>query len=202
MTTIKIPDEDRLIEELNGIGSLLVAREWHRAAVVYAFTGIGGPRNSAQPDWPRRTILEFTRLGIKGLTTPKSVRRYRRAWELAIENGWAPPVDAGDTVDLPEEPFPEWTATMPEYIAPAVEDEFEPTPRMGHSLLTELDLMRKRIERCVVIVQRTPGLSLDQRTDALEYLDEVDAASRNLRLAIQGVDVSTPAGDNSRWETW
>lgn len=110
MTTIRVPTASELRERLDGIDRLLTARKWERAAIVYAFTDIGGPRNSGRekPDPPKLNIRDFAGQGYAGLTTNKSVTRYRDAWLTAISNGWAVPVEPGQEVTLPDEEFPAW----------------------------------------------------------------------------------------------
>jgi len=111
MTTIIIPATGaELRGRLDPIDRLLTARRWERAAVVFAFTDVGGPRNtpSHRPPAPKLNIRNFAGLGISGLTTPKAVSRYREAWITAIANGWAVPVEPGQEVELPDEPFPAW----------------------------------------------------------------------------------------------
>jgi hypothetical protein len=110
MTTIKIPEAGELRQRLAGLGRLLTARKWERAAIVFAFTDVGGPRNTPnhRPPPPRLNIRNFAGQGYTGLTTPKAVSRYREAWVTAIAHGWAVPVGPGDEVTLPDEPFPAW----------------------------------------------------------------------------------------------
>ena len=108
---IRIPTEIAVLRErLNGLGRLLTARKWERAAIVYAFTEPGeiGRGRWYKPDPPRMHIREFAAQGFVGLTTNKAVSRYRDAWVKAIDNGWAAPVKAGQLVRLPDKPFPPW----------------------------------------------------------------------------------------------
>lgn len=109
--TIRIPTEIAVVRErLNGLGRLLTARKWERAAIVYAFTEPGeiGRGRWYKPDPPRMHIREFAAQGFVGLTTNKAVSRYRDAWIAAINNGWAVPVSAGQLVRLPDKLFPAW----------------------------------------------------------------------------------------------
>lgn len=110
MTSIRIPTEYELADRLSGVDRLLTARKWERAAIVFAFTDVGGPRNTPNhtPPPPKLNIRQFAAQGYAGLTTPKAVNRYRDAWVTAIGNGWAVPVEPGDEVELPEGDFPAW----------------------------------------------------------------------------------------------
>lgn len=111
-TTIRIPNPDELDERLAGVDRLLIARAWEKAAIVFAYTDIGAPRNTPghTPEPPRLNIRQFAERGFAGLSTAKAVHRYRDAWVTAISNGWAVPVDPGDEVELPEAEFPAWGA--------------------------------------------------------------------------------------------
>jgi hypothetical protein len=111
MTEIKIPAAaEELRDRLTAGGMLATAKRWERAAIVFAYTEVGerGVSRWRQPVPPKMFIRQFAALGIVGLTTNKAVSRYRDAWVNAISNGWAVPVDPGDTVVLPEQDFPEW----------------------------------------------------------------------------------------------
>jgi hypothetical protein len=110
MTSVRIPQEHELRSRLSGLGVLLTARKWERAAIVYAFTEVGevGRGRWYKPQPPKMHIRDFAAKGYAGLTTNKSVSRYRDAWVTAINNGWAVPVVPGMAVLLPEQPFPAW----------------------------------------------------------------------------------------------
>ncbi|MBJ7325372.1 MAG: hypothetical protein JHC70_23900 [Rhodococcus sp.] len=98
------------VEELRGLAT---ARAWERAAWVYAFTEDG--RNTDRSS-EKYTITEFADLGIAGLRSPQTVKRYRDAWERATEDGRIHP-DAqpkpGDVFALPELPWPYITKPKP-----------------------------------------------------------------------------------------
>ena len=92
-------------EALAGIESLLRAKGWERAAIVYAFTEaeVGSNQHSgAAREVVRLPVREFARLGITGLSTQDTVRRYRSLW---AEYG-DPDIGPGDTVTLPDLGFP------------------------------------------------------------------------------------------------
>lgn len=109
---VQIPASlDEAKSALNGLGALLTAKQWERAAIVYAFTEPGngqGTRTDAQPHVStdaRLSIAAFSRLGINGLSTEWAVRSYRSAWQSAIDDGQAVPVGPGDAADLPSLPW-------------------------------------------------------------------------------------------------
>ena len=87
---------------LGGLGRLLTAKEWERAAIVYAFTEPGeGGRGKTTGKTGRFSCSAFARLGIAGLRDEETVAWVRQAWQEA-----AGPVRPGETVDLPDRDFP------------------------------------------------------------------------------------------------
>lgn len=108
---ITIPTPGELRGELDGIEGLLTAKKWARAAIVYAYTEVQtnkghGNRPGVTP--PKMNIRTFAAQNYAGLSTPKAVSRYREAWLTAVSQGWAPVVEPGTTVILPDQPFPPW----------------------------------------------------------------------------------------------
>lgn len=96
---------------LGAVGRLLTAKQWERAAIVYAFTkneGKGRPANAGNPAF---TATAFAALGITGLTNRDTVADYREAWELAIADGKANEAKPGDTITLPNLPWPPGTTS-------------------------------------------------------------------------------------------
>lgn len=113
-TTTRIPTEAELSERLAGLDGLLTAKQWERAAIVYAYTEVQvGRRNGRRPTPPRMNLREFARRGYAGLSTNKSVEHYRNAWVAAISAGHAVPVGPGDTTTLPVMRFPAWSTGGP-----------------------------------------------------------------------------------------
>lgn len=93
---------------LGDLEELVTAKEWHRAAIVYAFTydgGRGGDRSKPRA----RGLLnmrEFAGRGISGLRTEITVAHYRNSWKAAILAGKADDIQPGDRVTLPEMDWP------------------------------------------------------------------------------------------------
>ncbi len=123
---------------LHCVGGFVMAGHWGTAAIVYAWTE---PQQGKRTDLTSETfcgsysIDEFAELGIRGLTSAPTVRKYRRAWEHAMAQGWAEPVQPGTVAALPSQDFVvpsddphvlnnagenEWY-TPPEYINAATE---------------------------------------------------------------------------------
>lgn len=181
MTTIRIPEPDELRHRLAGIDRLLTARKWERAAIVYAFTDVGGPRNtpSHRPAPPKLNIRNFAGQGYAGLTTPKAVSRYREAWMTAISQGWAVPVQPGDEVELPDEPFPAWPygegSTWEDHAATSEElvDTARRRGELANDELTNDELVaaaRRRGERARRPLPERVAGALDSAATALRRL--------------------------------
>jgi hypothetical protein len=106
LTTIKIPATvDAAVSTLGGLGELIIARKWERAAIVAAFVrldlgnGRRGSRTSTRLVSPR----EFAEFGIIGLRSDASVRKYVQAWLDSHDDEYPEP----DTkVALPTVEFP------------------------------------------------------------------------------------------------
>src|SRR5690554_2845848 len=100
---------DEAKEQLNALGRLLTAKEWERAAIVYAFTRDGGQgeyQQNVRTDI--LTVPAFSRLGISGLKSHNSVRMYRDAWQWAVDNGYAGEIHPGQEIELPTVEWSEW----------------------------------------------------------------------------------------------
>jgi hypothetical protein len=101
VTTINIPAS---IEDaktgLTGLDRLLQAKQWERAAIVYAFTSNDGRgRPTGNDGNPTFTMAAFAALGITGLKTREAVASYRKAWE---DGGTSKDIKPGDAVVLPD----------------------------------------------------------------------------------------------------
>jgi len=88
----EIPDTIEAVEaSLSLLADGLNAGGWATAAVVYAWTyeGVNQYEVPDEKSPGTKSISDFAALGIRGLSTRDSVRKYRRKWEQAIERGWA-----------------------------------------------------------------------------------------------------------------
>lgn len=104
--SIRIPASiDEAVSSLNGLAALLTAKQWERAAIVYAFTepGNGGPRTGL--DQGQLSLREFAELGISGLRRRERVSAYRDAWQSAIDQGKARALNPGNVAELPDLPW-------------------------------------------------------------------------------------------------
>lgn len=197
------------------MGRLLTANKWERAAIVYAFTDIGGPRNSGRekPPPPKLNIRDFAALGFSGLTTNKSVSRYRDAWITAINNGWAVPVEPGQEVYLPDKEFPVWpyglapinsagevTVTEADELAERRwerDDAFEETesrtsrPRrpLEERILAHLEQSAKALEK--LDEEFLLGLDNDKREQLYAQLTAVQKLARELARKLRGRHLSS-----------
>lgn len=98
--TFSVPTRD----QLDGLSRLLLASDWEKAAIVAAFVEEAekpGPQSSTRTS---RTLTpgEFAALGIVGLKSKDTVRKYVRAWMQHVGTRPTP----GEPVALPRIPFP------------------------------------------------------------------------------------------------
>lgn len=111
MNTLDIPEniEDALLD-LKGLGELITASEWKRAALVWAFTYEG--TNQHGKKFPGRlSISEFADMKISGLGSRPTVRAYRKAWKKAMDDGIACDVQPGDQIELPDAEWSDYYET-------------------------------------------------------------------------------------------
>ena len=107
MARIDIPlkIEDALLD-LKGLGELISATEWKRAAIVWAFTEegtAGRPSNEVNVvKSDHISIQAFAEMGISGLASRNTIKKYRKAWQRAIDVGAAKDVQPGQRVTLPD----------------------------------------------------------------------------------------------------
>ena len=104
MSRIDLPlDIEEAVLSLKGLGELITATEWKRAAIVWAFT----EDRQGQKDTSHRSVQglglqEFADLKLEGLKSRNSVAKYRKAWQRAIDVGAAKDVQPGQRVTLPD----------------------------------------------------------------------------------------------------
>lgn len=126
---------------LNGLGALLTAKTWERAAIVYAFTGDSKPGPKVDRlDSHTISFREFAALGIAGLTDKNTVADYRKAW---ADHG-TPGIKPGDSVTLPDMEWPTGltsrrgthatTAEIEAGIAAGLDDFIQKNPSTGESI--------------------------------------------------------------------
>jgi hypothetical protein len=195
MTTIKIPTPEELRTTLNGLDRLLTAKQWERAAIVYAFTAKGGAHNSGRekPAPPRMNLRDFAGQGYQGLSTVKTVGRYREAWLTAIDNGWAGPVNPGEMVNLPDEPFPAWpygADSTYEDVA-ASDDELIRQHRTRQWAPLEQRLYSS-VDRALSAVRKVSGydVSPEVRHELRERLTALQAETAETLKALDAADVA------------
>jgi hypothetical protein len=177
MTQAKIPASlEDAIESLNGISALLVAKEWERAAIVYAFTrdGVAGAteENRSSSTTIPMTPRQFAGLGLIGLASDSSVRNYRKAWASAMEDG-AAEARPGVTVDLPQMM---WKGTFGE-ATPAVQERtarafIRDNPDAIERIVKENPQLGVEIARQVVA---TPATRVSVESRMVEHHRERDA---------------------------
>jgi hypothetical protein len=102
---ITIPaDIDAAVADLNGLGALITAKEWHRAAIVAAYVTLGEKHVHIDRDATSSiSPVEFAALGIVGLKSKDTVRRYVENWTKVA--GLAAP-RPGEIITLPDKTWP------------------------------------------------------------------------------------------------
>ena len=194
MTTIIIPRMSELRQRLNGIERLLTTSKWERAAIVFAYTEAQTNKGSGRRPGVsegKYNIRNFAGLGITGLSTPKAVARYRQAWITAIDKGWAVPVEPGQTIELPDEPFPAWPygegTTWEDVAAPRGRGPNRPLAERVYSSLDRASLSIRQLAE----VSAEEPLSDAEKVQLVERLttvrDEADGALRALQGRPVGV---------------
>lgn len=110
MARVKIPATvEGAQDQLATLDGLLRAKEWERAAIVAAFVtpeASGGRPRKVATSSHFLNVSQFAALKISGLSTKDTVRIYVEAWQYAIEQGQAKPVEPGQTVVLPDMKWP------------------------------------------------------------------------------------------------
>lgn len=154
MTKVEIPETlEEAVQALAGIGRLLTAKEWERAAIVAAYVepdlGHGGRQETFSSE-RLVSARQFACHKIAGLSSQVSVLRYVKAW-LQV----APRPEPGETVELPRAAWPpkEDTYQEPESCSD------EPVPPMLVESLDEPEVIEEVIEEvayCPTCGQRIP----------------------------------------------
>jgi hypothetical protein len=102
------PTLDEAVIRCTELGNIVMAREFERAAIVWAYTEPGkpGPRkvsSSNSPRFEKTSFAKFSELGIPGLTSATSVRAYWEVIEQLIFGERAlEPYEIGDEIEFPE----------------------------------------------------------------------------------------------------
>jgi len=142
-TTIRIPDTiEEARSQLGGLDRLLTAKEWERAAIVYAFTAPSrpGPRSQVRSKLTNLSFREFAELDIQGLRSHATVSEMHRVWQDAIDNREAFASLPGDMVALPARAFPginRATGKVREYSYAAVQEIIQREPEVRERLLND-----------------------------------------------------------------
>jgi hypothetical protein len=111
---------------VDSLGVLATATEWKRAAIIHTRVTVRDRRGRPNGQKLTNDLLtpdEYAALGIHGLRSATTVRRYCRAWQKAIDDGLTVPGCWGGTVKLP-------TADWADYYLPDIPD---PDPDSGES---------------------------------------------------------------------
>lgn len=111
-----VPSKFTIPSTIEGVMGLLTARKWEKAAIVYAYTKPpkeGRPETGGKP--PVTTVgtiqfpcsySDFASLGIAGLRDRHAVALYRERWSEAMKKRKAKAVKPGETISVPDLPWP------------------------------------------------------------------------------------------------
>jgi len=108
--SLDIPEEPERVDELAGaVTTLTNGGDWAVAAMVSARTEEGKPGRPKNGATLQRfhSYRSYADLGIRGLSDPRTVKFYAEAWEAKF-----PKPTLGETVPLPDEPFPRRTISV------------------------------------------------------------------------------------------
>lgn len=176
MSTITTPATIKeAVAELDGIGTLLTATEWHRAAIVATFVRLDeghGGRLEMGKTAHFLSARAFAELGIRGLRSHHTVVHYVECW-LDEHDGNYP--TRGAAIDLPDvewPPQPRNAGTrMPQSIDLAVTKLVE---QHGASAVINAieELVDESDERTVA--NPRPNVTLDERWEI--WLKRINAA--------------------------
>lgn len=187
---------DEAKADLNGLAALLTAKQWQRAAIVYAFTEPEqGARMDIAQNRAKLPIRDFARLGIAGLQSDNTVRAYRKAWQSAIDDGHARPVSPGDQVQLPRLPwkdvFGEQTPEVQERVFRAIVNDPE---RFSSAVRDKPDIAAAVARRAV----ETPSVRHAVEANLAEPISEREVFERPERTRdyadelVRGINLLIP----------
>jgi phage N-6-adenine-methyltransferase len=171
-TTFVIPtSQEEAVSNLSQAQSWVFGGQWITAAYVYAMTEEteGGRPSKTCSKVSRLSMSEFTKLGIRGLSSRNTVAKYRKAWEQAIEIGLAQDVGPGDTVVIPNVDF---ASAADNHRAKGTGENEWYTPQryieMARSVLGEIDLdpatsfkANESVGAAVIFTKEDDGLEQD-----------------------------------------
>lgn len=183
MNTASIPaTRDDLVTDLTAAGDLLRATGWQLAATVWAWTEPKqGERTSDSSVGSRMSIESFARLRVRGLSSHVSVRRYRRAWQEAVDAGVACTVEPGDKVELPDVTL--WSfdgdGHLVDETLPEPDREPSVTPRTHHTPSPASDELNDDGDDAPDDTPEWHGTPLDEdeieRRATIDWIDSVRA---------------------------
>jgi hypothetical protein len=96
----------RVPETIEGVKTLLTARKWDKAAIVWSFVKPQQGSRTSSKNRGSYTFAGFADLGIAGLSNWLTVRAYWQRWQDAIDSGDAQPVAPGDEIVAPDLDWP------------------------------------------------------------------------------------------------
>lgn len=165
-TEITVP---ATVDDLAATADLFLRTGWSLAAAVWAWT-YEGTNQHGEPGKKlpgTYSISEFASLGVRGIGSRPTVRRYRSIWQSAIDHGHASSVAPGDVIEIPDMAFG-MIESAPEpkrKSDPAPDDRPEPLDlhsrsdgtrsshnvnHHGHMIVSEVNRVRRSLDSSVI----------------------------------------------------
>jgi hypothetical protein len=144
---------------LTAIGSLLQATEWEKAAIVAAFVTVADREGRPSRETATSSSLsptQFAALGITGLKSKDTVRRYHDAW--MDHSGYERPEPG---MEIPTD-LPEWGATVPQVTNSA---KIATAPGTIAQALEDPELAAKVVARMTPQARLSTGIAVDAARD-------------------------------------
>ena len=166
--------------ELAGLGKLLTAGEWHRAAILAAFVATSPNQAHVKSDM-RMSPTEFAALGIHGLRSKNTIVRYVQAWLDAHDGQYPQP---GEDVELPTTEWP-------------------PAERNTGSRTTTSNIGRQIKESPELAVAAAEAIVDEVKAGRLPdpVVNDLYRATHD-RVATADISDRAPANIDDEWATW
>lgn len=182
---ITIPaDIDSAVADLNGLGALITAKEWHRAAIVAAFVTLADGPGKA-PNGKGESPLSFSKHGITGLKDTGTIRRYVKIWESTGQ----PVPKPGHEISLPNLPWAEWKDTLIEEgeITSKKATDYVTGPRVAEAIKDDPRIAEVAIKAAVAARPKEVATAVAKSRAVRTEIAEVDRAEVADRLKEAGL---------------
>lgn len=173
MEAYLIPENaEAMVAQANASQRAAFGHHWRTAAMVYAWTDDlerGRPKKNAAK-LQHFSFREFAKLGIRGLENARTVSKYRRAWEAAIDAGLCTEAVKGQPVMLPAVEF-QPAAKLPANFSSESNEWYTPPVyiRSVRNVLGEIDLDPCSCEKANETVMAAQIFTIEDQSQDLEW---------------------------------